>query len=65
VAFTRRHRGDRDIMLLDGADVKPFVTNPRGQDAHATWSSDGRRLVFETGGAVDLCRADVRPLLLR
>ena len=52
-------------MLLDGADVKPFVTNPRGQDAHATWSSDGRRLVFETGGAVDLCRADVRPLLLR
>jgi len=65
VAFTRRHRGDRDIMLLDGATVRPFVTNPRGQDAHAVWSSDGRRLVYETGGAVDLCRADVRPLLLR
>jgi Tol biopolymer transport system component len=65
IAFTRRHRGDRDLMLLENGAVRPFIIDPRGQDAHASWSSDGRRLVFETGGAVDLHRADVRPLLLR
>ena len=53
------------IRFVQGNGAYPLVVNPRGQDAHASWSSDGRRLVFETGGAVDLHRADVRPLLLR
>ena len=59
--FTRKRNGDRDLMLSSGGSL---VTNSSGQDAHANWSSDGRRIVYETGGAVDLCRADVRPLLL-
>jgi Tol biopolymer transport system component len=64
IAFTRRHRGDRDLMILENGQVRPLIADSRGQDAHANWSSDGRRIVFETGGAVDLYRADVRPLLL-
>lgn len=63
--FTRRHQGDRDLWLIVAGTARPFVVNPRGQDAHPNWSSDGRRLVYETGGAVNLYRADVRPLLLR
>jgi Tol biopolymer transport system component len=63
--FTRRHQGDCDLYVLQDGVARPLVTNPRGQDAHANWSSDGRRLVYETGGAVNLYRADVRPLLLR
>lgn len=65
LVFTRRHHGDCDLWMLAGGVAQPLVTNPRGQDAHADWSSDSRRLVFETGGAVNLYRADVRPLLLR
>ncbi len=65
MVFTRRHQGDCDLWLLEGDSARPLVTNPRGQDAHANWSSDSRRLVYETGGAVHLYRADVRPLLLR
>jgi TolB protein len=63
--FTRRHLGDCDLWVLEGGVARPLITNPRGQDAHANWSSDSRRLVYETGGAVNLYRADVRPLLLR
>jgi Tol biopolymer transport system component len=66
MVFTRQRHGDRDLWMLDaGGQARPVLTNARGQDAHANWSSDGRRLVFETGGAVNLYRADVRPLLLR
>jgi Tol biopolymer transport system component len=67
VCFTRQRRGDRDLWLLDttAGDARPLVTNFRGQDGHAEWSPDGRRIVYESGGAVNLYRADVRPLLLR
>jgi Tol biopolymer transport system component len=67
IVFTRQRHGDRDLWLMDaaGGTPRPLVTNPRGQDAHANWSSDSRRIVFESGGAVNLYRADVRPLLLR
>jgi Tol biopolymer transport system component len=67
IVFTRQRHGDRDLWLMDaaGGAPRPLVTNPRGQDAHANWSSDSRRIVFESGGAVNLYRADVRPLLLR
>jgi Tol biopolymer transport system component len=67
LVFTRQRHGDRDLWIMDsgGGAARALVTNPRGQDAHASWSSDSRRLVYETGGAVNLYRADVRPLLLR
>jgi len=67
LVFTRQRRGDRDLWLLDLAtgEARALVINGRGQDDHADWSPDGRRLVYETGGAVNLYRADVRPLLLR
>ena len=65
LVFTRRHHGDCDLWMLAGGVAQALVTNPLGQDAHADWSSDSRRLVFETGGAFNLYRADVRPLLLR
>jgi len=67
IVFTRQRHGDRDLWLMDaaGGTPRPLVANPRGQDAHANWSSDSRRIVFESGGAVNLYRADMRPLLLR
>jgi len=67
ICFTRQRHGDRDLWLINTqvGRARPFVVNPRGQEGHAEWSPDGRRIVFETGGAVNLYRADVRPLLLR
>ena len=67
ICFTRQRRGDRDLWIYDGVTgrARTLVTNPRGQEGHAEWSPDGRRIVYETGGAVNLYRADVRPLLLR
>jgi len=67
VCFTRERHGDRDLWLLSFSTgrARALVVNPRGQDGHAEWSPDGRRIVYETGGAVNLYRADVRPLLLR
>ncbi len=67
ICFTRQRRGDRDLWLINTrvGRARSFVANPRGQEGHAEWSPDGRRLVYETGGAVNLYRADVRPLLLR
>ncbi len=67
LVFTRQRQGNLDLWIMDakGGAPRALVTNPRGQDAHANWSSDSRRLVYETGGAVNLYRADVRPLLLR
>lgn len=67
VVFTRVRRGDADLWLLDLAtgEARPFVENALSNDMQGDWSPDGRRVVFQSGGAVNLLRADVRPLLLR
>lgn len=66
VLFTRVRRGDADLWLLDlsTGQARPVVENPRSMDDCADWSPDGRRFAFQTGGAVNLVRADVGPLLL-
>jgi Tol biopolymer transport system component len=65
VVFTRSRRGDADLWMLDLAtgEARPIIENPLGADDAADWSPDGRRLVYQTGGATDLYQADVRPLL--
>ncbi|MGH7724293.1 MAG: hypothetical protein ACREOU_02570 [Candidatus Eiseniibacteriota bacterium] len=67
VLFTRVRRGDADLWLLDLAtgEARPLVENPLSSDQHGDWSPDGRRIAFQAGGAVNLLRADIRPLLLR
>jgi Tol biopolymer transport system component len=50
VVFTRRMPDfDFEVFTMkpDGSDVKR-VTSTRGADAHATWSSDGKQIWFES-----------------
>jgi Tol biopolymer transport system component len=63
--FTRVRRGDADLWTLDLANGEAHVwlENAKGLDRHAGWSPDGRRVVWQTGGAVHLVRADVPPVL--
>jgi Tol biopolymer transport system component len=63
--FTRVRRGDADLWSLDLAsgEARVWFENPKGLDRHADWSPDGRRVVWQTGGAVNLYRADLPPVL--
>jgi TolB protein len=67
VAFMRARRGNRDLWTMDLAtgEARPLVENPASQEDFPDWSSDGRRVVYQSGGATNLYRADVRPLLRR
>jgi TolB protein len=47
IEFTRKDDGNYNIFTIhpDGTDLKQ-LTHTRGNDAHATWSPDGKWLVF-------------------
>ncbi len=49
ILFTRQKAEDKDFdvftMKPDGSDVKRLTTS-RGTDGHATWTSDGKRILF-------------------
>ncbi len=49
ILFTRQKADDKDFdvftMKPDGSDVKRLTTS-RGTDGHATWTSDGKRILF-------------------
>jgi Tol biopolymer transport system component len=49
ILFTRQKAEDKDFdvftMKTDGSEVKRLTTS-RGTDGHATWTSDGKRILF-------------------
>lgn len=49
ILFTRQKASDKDFDLFtmrpDGTDVKQLTTSP-GADGHATWTADGRSILF-------------------
>jgi TolB protein len=63
--FTRVRGGDADLWSLDLAsgEARAWFENAKGLDRHADWSPDGRRVVWQTGGAVNLYRAELPPIL--
>jgi len=50
IAFTRKVGNDFEVCTVrpDGKNVSQ-LTQTRGNDAHASWSQDGERLVFTSG----------------
>jgi Tol biopolymer transport system component len=48
VAFTSDRTGKNEIftMRVDGSDVRQLTDDPRGEPAIASWSPDGRLIVF-------------------
>ncbi len=61
IVFTRCLGGDRDLWILelDGGKAVRAVSDPRTQEDHASFSPDGRNLVFQKGGAVNLVRREL------
>jgi Tol biopolymer transport system component len=49
IAFTSWRNGDFDIYTIrpDGSGLKRLTTAP-GNDAHSSWSPDGRYLIFSS-----------------
>jgi Tol biopolymer transport system component len=47
IAFTRLNKGNFDIFTIraDGSNIKQ-LTDDHGNDAHSSWSRDGKRLAF-------------------
>lgn len=51
IVFTRRHSGfNFDIFTIrpDGGDLRQLTTSP-ANDAHAVWTDDGRRIMWNSG----------------
>jgi TolB protein len=49
IVFVRQYEGDYEIYTVrpDGKDVRRLTSSP-GNDAHPTWSPDGKSIVFSS-----------------